>query len=135
MCARPEAYSGSAAPPPLDCRRRDLQPGLRGRNPVCSRSDCRGRDRARWCRGDVMSEPVFCLRRDVVVEPLVARWHAWPHLISPVTAGLNAAYRHLRTMDSYVEVPQLHAAAARAPALQGGALVHLGGGRVGGMGG
>src|SRR3546814_19617147 len=77
-----------------------------------------------------MSEPVFCRRRDVVVEPLVARWHAWPHLISPVTAGLNAAYRHIRTMESYVEVPQLHAAAARDPALLGGAFVDLGGERV-----
>lgn len=77
-----------------------------------------------------MSTPLYCLRPDVVVEPLVARWHAWPHLVSPATAALNAAQRHLKTMESYVAMPQVHAAAVRDPALLGGPFIDLGGGRV-----
>ncbi len=77
-----------------------------------------------------MTDPLRCLRPDVVVEPLVARWHAWPHLISPATAALNTAHRHLKTMESYVAMPQVHAAALRDPSLLGGPFLDLGGGRV-----
>lgn len=77
-----------------------------------------------------MTEPTYCLRPDTVVEPLVARWHAWPHLISPATAALNAANRHLTTMSSYVAMPQVHAAALRDPTLLGGPFIDLGGERV-----
>lgn len=77
-----------------------------------------------------MSTPTYCLRPDVVVEPLVARWHAWTHLISPAAAALNTAYRHVRTMESYVAMPMVHAAAAQDPALLGGPFIDLGGQRV-----
>ncbi len=77
-----------------------------------------------------MTDPVYCLRPDVVVEPLIARWHASPHLVAPTTAALNTVYRHLKQMDSYVAMPQVHAAALRDPSLYGGPFIDLGGGRV-----
>jgi L-ascorbate metabolism protein UlaG (beta-lactamase superfamily) len=78
-----------------------------------------------------MNSPSYYLRPDVVVEPLIARWHAWSGLISPVTAALNVVHRHLDIMTSYVSMPQVHAAAARDPALLGGPFIDLEGGRVG----
>ncbi|KZD09515.1 MBL fold metallo-hydrolase [Oceanibaculum pacificum] len=77
-----------------------------------------------------MTAPLYCLRPDVAVEPLIARWHAWPHLVSPATAALNAANRHLKAMESYVAMPQLHMAALRDPALAGGPFIDLAGGRI-----
>ncbi len=65
------------------------------------------------------------LRPDVVVEPLVDRWYAWPHLVAPATAALNAKHRHLRILDSYLAAPEIHEAAARDPALRGGPFVDL----------
>lgn len=69
---------------------------------------------------DLPDNALVTLRSDVVVEPLVARWYAWTHLISPATTALNVAFRHLRLMDSFVEAPEVHEAAARNPALRGG---------------
>lgn len=65
------------------------------------------------------------LRPDVVVEPLVDRWYAWPHLVAPATAALNAKHRHLRILESYLAAPDIHEAAARDPALRGGPFVDL----------
>jgi L-ascorbate metabolism protein UlaG (beta-lactamase superfamily) len=60
------------------------------------------------------------LRTDVIIEPLVDRWYAWPHLISPATAARNITERHLKIMASYVEAPELHAMAVRNPKMKGG---------------
>jgi L-ascorbate metabolism protein UlaG (beta-lactamase superfamily) len=60
------------------------------------------------------------LRSNCVVEPLIDRWYAWPHLIAPATAARNLTERHLRIMDSYLSDPEAHAEAARNPALTGG---------------
>ncbi len=75
------------------------------------------------------SEQLF-LRPDVVVEPLIDRWHAWPHLIQPATAARNLTERHLPIMESYVRDPDSHAAAATVPGLAGGPFVNYGGNRV-----
>ncbi|MCF8480393.1 MAG: MBL fold metallo-hydrolase [Rhodospirillum sp.] len=72
----------------------------------------------------------FTLRPDVVAEPLIARWHASPHLLAPVTGALNVAHRHLKQMASYVAMPLMHAAALKNPALQGGPFLDLGGERA-----
>lgn len=58
--------------------------------------------------------PVF-LKPNVVIEPLVMRWYAWTHLISPATAAMNAAYRHISIMESFIKAPSLHAEAIRTP--------------------
>jgi L-ascorbate metabolism protein UlaG (beta-lactamase superfamily) len=60
------------------------------------------------------------LRANVLVEPLIDRWYAWPHLIPPATAARNITERHFRIMDSYVTAPDAHASAVKNPALLGG---------------
>src|SRR5579863_7456367 len=70
------------------------------------------------------------LRPDVVAEPLIDRWHAWPHLIQPATAARNLTERHLPIMESYVSDPDSHAAAAAVPGLAGGPFVNYGRNRV-----
>lgn len=67
----------------------------------------------------IEKEPMY-LRPDVLVEPLVDSWYAWPHLVSPATAARNTTHRHLRIMESYLDAPEVHAAAVRNPALLGG---------------
>ena len=72
-----------------------------------------------------MTDPLVVLKQDVVVEPLVERWHAWAHLVSPATASLNVLYRHIALLDSFVAAPQVHAAACKNPSLRGGPFVDL----------
>ena len=72
-----------------------------------------------------MSLNQYCLRPDVVVEPLVCRWYAWPHMVSPATACLNVTYRYLPLMESFVSAPSAHAAACNDPKLRGGPFVDL----------
>ncbi|HEV2989918.1 MAG TPA: MBL fold metallo-hydrolase [Candidatus Angelobacter sp.] len=70
------------------------------------------------------------LRPNVQVEPLVDRWYAWPHLISPATAARNITERHLKIMDSYLNAPQLHANAVKNPKMQGGPFIDYDGKRT-----
>lgn len=65
------------------------------------------------------------LHSDVVIEPLVERWYAWSHIISPATAALNVVYRHLSLMESFVSAPDVHATACKTPSLRGGPFVDL----------
>lgn len=67
----------------------------------------------------------YYLRANVAVEPLVDRWYAWSHLIAPATAARNLTHRHLPIMDSYVAVPEAHAAASTDPELLGGPFVNF----------
>jgi hypothetical protein len=70
------------------------------------------------------------LRQNNVVEPLVDQWYAWSHLLSPATAAMNIAERHLKIMESYIASPQVHAAAVKNPAMLGGPFIDYGGKRV-----
>lgn len=63
------------------------------------------------------------LKSNVIAEPLVASWYAWPHLISPASCAMNVVGRHLRIMNSYIQSPQLHAAAVKNPAMLGGPFI------------
>ena len=76
-----------------------------------------------------MGEQVY-LKSNVVVEPLIDSWYAWPHLISPATAAMNIVGRHLKIMESYVSAPQVHAAAVKNPKFLGGPFVDYKGSRV-----
>jgi L-ascorbate metabolism protein UlaG (beta-lactamase superfamily) len=67
-----------------------------------------------------MADQSLYLRPDVIAEPLVDQWYAWPHIIAPHTAALNIVERHLRLMESYVSAPAVHAAAVREPTMRGG---------------
>lgn len=69
-------------------------------------------------------EELVKLKPNVVIEPLVASWHAWSHLVSPATATLNFAH-HVKQMRSFVDAPDLHAMACKDPKLKGGPFVDL----------
>jgi L-ascorbate metabolism protein UlaG (beta-lactamase superfamily) len=64
------------------------------------------------------------------MEPLVDHWYAWPHLVSPITAALNIARRHLPILESYIADPETHAAAIEDPAMLGGPFVDYEGRRL-----
>lgn len=70
------------------------------------------------------------LKPNVVFEPLVDRWYAWSHLLSPATAALNITGRHLKIINSYIQAPQIHAAACKNPKMLGGPFMDLQGKRV-----
>lgn len=70
------------------------------------------------------------LKPNVVIEPLYDRWYAWSHLISPATAAMNIVGRHLKIMNSYLQAPQIHAAAVKNPKMLGGPFMDLKGERV-----
>ena len=70
------------------------------------------------------------LKPNVVIEPLVDKWYAWPHLISPATAAMNVTGRHLQIMNSYIQAPHIHAAAVKNPKMLGGPFMDYNGGRI-----
>lgn len=65
------------------------------------------------------------LRRDTKIEPLIAGWYAWTHLMAPAQLALNIAYRYMPLLQSFVQTPSVHIAATKDPALFGGPFVHL----------
>ena len=77
-----------------------------------------------------MTEKNLYLKSNVVIEPLIDRWYAWSHLVSPATAAMNIAERHLTIIESYLLLPDVHAQAVLNPKLLGGPFMDLGGGRV-----
>jgi len=64
-------------------------------------------------------------RMDVMLEPLINKWYAWPHLVSPSTYSMNVKNHHIPLMESFVESPELHASAVRNPAMAGGPFVDM----------
>jgi L-ascorbate metabolism protein UlaG (beta-lactamase superfamily) len=77
-----------------------------------------------------MGSSEYYLRSNVLLEPLVDRWYAWPHLIPPATAARNISERHLRIMESYINAPETHAAAVKNRKLLGGPFMEFGGSKV-----
>src|SRR5438552_1822446 len=77
-----------------------------------------------------MENEKWYLKPNVVIEPLIERWYAWSHLISPATAAMNVVGRHLKIMNSYIQSPQIHAAAVLNPKMLGGPFMDYKGGRV-----
>lgn len=74
-----------------------------------------------------MLEKKVYLKPNIVFEPLVDRWYAWSHLISPATAAVNIAHRHLEIIDSYISFPEFHEQAVANPKMRGGPFMDLGG--------
>lgn len=72
-----------------------------------------------------MKDNTWYAKPNLVVEPLFDRWYAWSHLISPATSAMNVVNRHLKIMDSYIQNPHIHAAAAKNPKMRGGPFVDL----------
>ncbi len=77
-----------------------------------------------------MNNKQMYLKPNVVLEPLVDKWYAWSHLISPATAAMNIVGRHLTIIDSYLSAPSIHAEAVLNPKMRGGPFMDFGGGRV-----
>lgn len=68
--------------------------------------------------------PVF-LKPGIKAEPLIDRWLAWPHLVSPIPYAMNLVFRYLPAMQSFVANPSIHVAASSDPALYGGPFIDL----------
>ncbi|WP_400771374.1 MBL fold metallo-hydrolase [Methylosinus sporium] len=73
-----------------------------------------------------MSDEIrYALAESVCVEPLVGRWLAWPHVMSPVTQSLHLLNYQITTLDSYLANPGIHETSCRNPKLLGGAFVDV----------
>src|SRR4051812_13794926 len=77
-----------------------------------------------------MNDKQVYLKPNVVFEPLVDKWYAWSHLISPATAAMNITGRHLTIIESYISAPSIHASAVLNPKMRGGPFMDFEGGRV-----
>lgn len=66
------------------------------------------------------NEQTFYFKPNIIVGPLVERWYAWTHLISPATGAMNMLNRHVKIMNSYIQSPMLHQAAVKNPKMLGG---------------
>lgn len=50
---------------------------------------------------------MFC-KPNLIVEPLVNNWYAWPYLISPVSYSLIMTNHHQRMLQSFLRSPEQH---------------------------
>lgn len=66
------------------------------------------------------SQEKYYFKPNVIIGPLVDKWYAWTHLISPATAAMNIVERHLKIMNSYIQAPMIHEAAVKNPKMLGG---------------
>jgi L-ascorbate metabolism protein UlaG (beta-lactamase superfamily) len=78
----------------------------------------------------INDDDLVYIKENLVIEPLVDNWYAWPHLISPATAAFNIKERHLKIMNSYIHAPLVHAAAIKDPRMLGGPFIDYNGKRV-----
>ncbi|MEK0397243.1 hypothetical protein WNX13_09515, partial [Lactobacillus delbrueckii] len=65
------------------------------------------------------------LKPNVAIEPLFCSWYLWGYLIPPHTAGYFIKNRYLKMMNSFLENPELHRAAAKNSKLAGGQFIDL----------
>lgn len=77
-----------------------------------------------------MNNELYYLKPNVIIGPLIDRWYAWTHLVSPATAAMNVVGRHMKIMNSYIQSPQIHAAAVQNPKMLGGPFMDYKGKRV-----
>jgi L-ascorbate metabolism protein UlaG (beta-lactamase superfamily) len=67
------------------------------------------------------------LKPDVVFEPLICRWYAWPFLVPPATFGLVTKHRLIPILESFIGDPDFHRSAVANPKLRGGPFVDFAG--------
>ncbi|GAA4214773.1 MBL fold metallo-hydrolase [Pedobacter jeongneungensis] len=67
-----------------------------------------------------MEKTRWFLKPNVIIEPLIERWYAWSHLISPATAAMNVVGRHIKIMKSYIQSSEIHEQAVLNPKMKGG---------------
>ncbi|WP_431780380.1 MBL fold metallo-hydrolase [Streptomyces chumphonensis] len=66
----------------------------------------------------------YSLRQDIAVEPAIAGWYAWSYLLPPQTLARFVHNRFTRIVESYLDDPQVHAAAVRQRRMHGGPWIH-----------
>lgn len=72
--------------------------------------------------GDV--QPVY-LKPNIQVEPLVNQWYAWFQILPPANAAFNIIERHIKTMESFINSPDMHYMAVRNTEMRGGPFIDL----------
>jgi len=73
-----------------------------------------------------MSEQTrYALAESVCIEPLIGRWVAWPHLLSPALYSLHLANYQTKALESFLANPDIHEKSCRNPRLIGGAFVDI----------
>lgn len=77
-----------------------------------------------------IGQPVAYLKKNVLIEPLINHWYAWPYLIPPAPASMYATNSQLRIMESFIANPRLHVTALRNPAMIGGPFINYDEGRA-----
>jgi L-ascorbate metabolism protein UlaG (beta-lactamase superfamily) len=78
-----------------------------------------------------MATQFHYLKHNVIAEPLINQWYAWPYLIPPAPAAMLIANSHLKMMQSFVSAPQVHVSALQNPAMRGGPFLNYGPDKVG----
>ncbi|MDJ0841517.1 MAG: MBL fold metallo-hydrolase [Acidobacteriota bacterium] len=78
-----------------------------------------------------MSDKPLYLKQNVVMEPLINQWYAWPMLVAPHTYAMIMANWHMKIMESYIKSPRMHANAVKNPKMIGGPFIDLPGDQSG----
>nr|WP_062330535.1 MBL fold metallo-hydrolase [Herbidospora sakaeratensis] len=65
------------------------------------------------------------VRPNVRIQGLVDRFAAWLHTLAPVAGAMNLANLQLPMLDSYLQQPDVHAAAVANPKMKGGFFVNV----------
>jgi L-ascorbate metabolism protein UlaG (beta-lactamase superfamily) len=73
----------------------------------------------------MLKRQLYSLSTSTVVEPLVNRWSAWSHLISPVPSSLHLLHYQIKLLRSYLKDPKVHVNACRDVKLRSGTLVDI----------
>ncbi|GGT60453.1 MBL fold metallo-hydrolase [Streptomyces purpureus] len=66
----------------------------------------------------------YSLRQNIAVEPVIAGWYAWSYLLPPQTLARFVRNRFTPIVESYLDDPQVHAAAVRQRRMHGGPWIH-----------
>jgi len=72
-----------------------------------------------------MTSKELFLKPNVLIEPLINQWYAWPLLVTPHTYAMILTNLHLKIMQSYLQSPVMHANAVKNPKMIGGPFIDL----------
>lgn len=67
----------------------------------------------------------FYLKKSTAIEPLVNRFAAWSHVVSPVPFSMHLKNYQLEVLDSYLENPEIHWRTCKDPKMRSGPLVDI----------
>lgn len=63
---------------------------------------------------------------DTRIELLTARWHTWPHLLSPIQHALTLTFRQIPMIEEFLADPHAHVAMNDDPEMMGAPVLHAG---------